>query len=37
MKVRASIRKICGKCNLIRRRNIILIICPNRKHKQRQG
>nr|YP_009108227.1 ribosomal protein L36 [Orobanche latisquama]CDI06853.1 ribosomal protein L36 [Orobanche latisquama] len=37
MKIRASIRKICEKCRLIRRRGCIIVICPNSRHKQRQG
>nr|YP_009752109.1 ribosomal protein L36 [Dendrosicyos socotranus]QIT05519.1 ribosomal protein L36 [Dendrosicyos socotranus] len=37
MKIRASIRKICEKCRLIRRRRRIMIICSNPRHKQRQG
>nr|YP_009434057.1 ribosomal protein L36 [Populus lasiocarpa]YP_009722207.1 ribosomal protein L36 [Populus afghanica]AOS86481.1 ribosomal protein L36 [Populus lasiocarpa]QBK32534.1 ribosomal protein L36 [Populus afghanica]QPB69587.1 ribosomal protein L36 [Populus euphratica] len=37
MKIRASARKICEKCRLIRRRGRILIICSNPRHKQRQG
>nr|YP_009451635.1 ribosomal protein L36 [Melanocenchris abyssinica]YP_009923594.1 ribosomal protein L36 [Poa wolfii]QAX91670.1 50S ribosomal protein L36 [Diapensia purpurea]QFR17728.1 ribosomal protein L36 [Chandrasekharania keralensis]ARQ27950.1 ribosomal protein L36 [Melanocenchris abyssinica]QNC67288.1 ribosomal protein L36 [Poa wolfii] len=37
MKIRASVRKICTKCRLIRRRGRIRIICSNPKHKQRQG
>nr|AIJ27977.1 ribosomal protein L36 [Trifolium hybridum]QJD20999.1 ribosomal protein L36 [Trifolium resupinatum] len=37
MKVRASVRKICDKCRLIRRRGRIIVICSNPKHKQRQG
>nr|YP_009724638.1 ribosomal protein L36 [Platylobium obtusangulum]QGQ61558.1 ribosomal protein L36 [Platylobium obtusangulum] len=37
MKIRASARKICEKCRLIRRRGNILVICLNPKHKQRQG
>uniref|UniRef100_A0A0U2F374 Large ribosomal subunit protein bL36c n=121 Tax=Mesangiospermae TaxID=1437183 RepID=A0A0U2F374_9MAGN len=37
MKIRASIRKICEKCRLIRRRGRIIVICSNPKHKQRQG
>nr|ATL58143.1 ribosomal protein L36 [Azolla mexicana]ATL58257.1 ribosomal protein L36 [Azolla microphylla]ATL58323.1 ribosomal protein L36 [Azolla nilotica]ATL58413.1 ribosomal protein L36 [Azolla rubra]ATL58503.1 ribosomal protein L36 [Azolla caroliniana]ATL58707.1 ribosomal protein L36 [Azolla filiculoides] len=37
MKIRASIRKICEKCRLIRRRRRIMVICQNPKHKQRQG
>nr|AEZ49391.1 ribosomal protein L36 [Abolboda macrostachya] len=37
MKMRASVRKICGKCRLIRRRRRIIVFCSNLKHKQRQG
>nr|YP_010552614.1 ribosomal protein L36 [Amphiblemma cymosum]QFQ39183.1 ribosomal protein L36 [Bredia gracilis]QFQ47497.1 ribosomal protein L36 [Ochthocharis bornensis]UTM95995.1 ribosomal protein L36 [Amphiblemma cymosum] len=37
MKIRASVRKICDKCRLIRRRGRILVICSNPRHKQRQG
>nr|UAT96823.1 ribosomal protein L36 [Elaphoglossum marginatum var. marginatum] len=36
-KIRASIRKICEKCRLIRRRGRIMVIRCNPKHKQRQG
>ncbi|AES87801.1 30S ribosomal protein S8 [Medicago truncatula] len=35
--VGASVRKICEKCRLIRRRGRIIVICSNPKHKQRQG
>ncbi|MBZ5798005.1 50S ribosomal protein L36, partial [Burkholderia contaminans] len=34
---RASVRKICEKCRLIRRRGRIRVICSNPRHKQRQG
>nr|QHH22781.1 ribosomal protein L36 [Kalanchoe tomentosa] len=37
MKIRASVRKICENCRLIRRRGRILVICSNPRHKQRQG
>ncbi|MEK7578190.1 MAG: 50S ribosomal protein L36 [Patescibacteria group bacterium] len=37
MKVRASIKKICAKCKIIRRRRRLYVICSNPKHKQRQG
>nr|YP_009661874.1 ribosomal protein L36 [Mimosa pudica]QCT83219.1 ribosomal protein L36 [Mimosa pudica] len=37
MKIRASVRKICEKCRLIRRRARIIVICSNPRHKQRQG
>jgi large subunit ribosomal protein L36 len=37
MKVRASVKKICDKCKVIRRRGVVRVICENPKHKQRQG
>nr|YP_009764774.1 ribosomal protein L36 [Acrocarpus fraxinifolius]QIS95051.1 ribosomal protein L36 [Acrocarpus fraxinifolius]UBS92993.1 ribosomal protein L36 [Primula obconica subsp. obconica]UBS93076.1 ribosomal protein L36 [Primula obconica subsp. obconica] len=37
MKIRASVRKICEKCRLIRRRGRIIVICSDPRHKQRQG
>lgn len=37
MKVRASVKKICDHCRLIRRRGKIMVVCLNPKHKQRQG
>ncbi|MFL3013862.1 MAG: 50S ribosomal protein L36 [Candidatus Neomarinimicrobiota bacterium] len=37
MKVRASVRKMCSNCKIVRRKGNILIICVNPKHKQRQG
>ncbi|MBE7381869.1 MAG: 50S ribosomal protein L36 [Cyanobacteria bacterium] len=37
MKVRASVRKMCDKCRVIRRKGRVMVICSNPKHKQRQG
>jgi len=37
MKVRASVKKICDKCKVIRRRGVVRVICDNPRHKQRQG
>ena len=37
MKVRASVKKMCDKCKVIRRHGVVRVICPNPKHKQRQG
>jgi large subunit ribosomal protein L36 len=37
MKVRPSVKKICDRCRIIRRRGRILVICSNPRHKQRQG
>ncbi|HIA30007.1 MAG TPA: 50S ribosomal protein L36 [Candidatus Marinimicrobia bacterium] len=37
MKVRSSVKKICKKCKIIRRKRVVRVICSNPKHKQRQG
>jgi len=37
MKVRASVKKICDKCKIIKRAGVVRVICVNPKHKQRQG
>ncbi len=37
MKVRASVKVICTKCRVIRRKGVIRVICENPRHKQRQG
>jgi large subunit ribosomal protein L36 len=37
MKVKPSVKKICDKCKIVRRRGVVRIICPNPRHKQRQG
>ncbi|MEK7085290.1 MAG: 50S ribosomal protein L36 [Patescibacteria group bacterium] len=37
MKVRASVKKICASCKMVRRKGRLRIICVNPKHKQRQG
>ncbi|MDD5634353.1 MAG: 50S ribosomal protein L36 [Candidatus Omnitrophica bacterium] len=37
MKVRPSIRKICPKCKIVRRKGTVRVICVEPKHKQRQG
>jgi len=38
MKVRASVRKICRNCKIIRRRGKVRVICKSDpKHKQVQG
>ena len=37
MKVRPSVKPICDKCKVIKRKGRVLVICVNPKHKQRQG
>ncbi|PIP22213.1 MAG: 50S ribosomal protein L36 [Candidatus Nealsonbacteria bacterium CG23_combo_of_CG06-09_8_20_14_all_39_25] len=37
MKVRPSVKKICKKCKIVRRKGRVYVICKNPRHKQRQG
>lgn len=37
MKVKASVKPICGKCRIIKRKGKVMVICTNPKHKQKQG
>jgi len=37
VKVRPSVKLICEKCKIIRRKGRVIVICENPKHKQRQG
>ncbi|HON11782.1 MAG: 50S ribosomal protein L36 [Fibrobacter sp.] len=38
MKVRASVKRICNGCKVIKRKGTVRVICAkNPKHKQRQG
>ena len=37
MKVRTSVKNICDKCKIIRRKGVVRVICENPRHKQRQG
>ena len=37
MKVRSSVKPMCEKCKVIKRKGVIRVICENPKHKQRQG
>lgn len=37
MKVRASVKKLCKTCKIIKRDGTVRVICPVGKHKQRQG
>ncbi|MDP2954391.1 MAG: 50S ribosomal protein L36 [Chloroflexota bacterium] len=37
MKVRASVKKRCEKCKIVRRRGVVRVLCQNPRHKQRQG
>ncbi len=37
MKVRSSVKKMCVKCKIIKRRGVLRVVCENPKHKQKQG
>ncbi|MEK7281149.1 MAG: 50S ribosomal protein L36 [Chloroflexota bacterium] len=37
MKVRASVKKRCARCKIVRREGVVRILCANPKHRQRQG
>ena len=37
MKVRASVKRICENCKLVKRQGKLYVICSNPRHKQRQG
>jgi large subunit ribosomal protein L36 len=37
MKVRASVKKMCQKCRIIKRKGVVRVLCKNPRHKQRQG
>ncbi|MCX5906813.1 MAG: 50S ribosomal protein L36 [Deltaproteobacteria bacterium] len=37
MKVRASVKRICDKCKIVKRKGVVRVICQNTRHKQRQG
>ncbi|MCH9817137.1 50S ribosomal protein L36 [Candidatus Nanopelagicales bacterium] len=37
MKVKPSVKPMCDKCRVIRRKGVVRVICENQRHKQRQG
>ena len=37
MKVRASVKPICQKCKVIKRKGVVRVVCEDTRHKQRQG
>ena len=38
MKVRASVKRICEGCRIVRRNGVLRVICKaDPRHKQRQG
>jgi len=37
MRVQASVKTICRKCKVVRRKGVVRVICEDPRHKQRQG
>jgi large subunit ribosomal protein L36 len=37
MKVRASVKKLCENCKVIKRKGVIRVICTNARHKQNKA
>ena len=38
MKVKASVKRICRNCKIIKRKGVVRVICSSDpRHKQRQG
>ncbi len=37
MRVRASVKKLCRNCKVIKRKGIVRVICTDGRHKQKQG
>jgi large subunit ribosomal protein L36 len=37
MKVRASVKRVCEHCKIVKRKGVVRVICSNPRHKQRQG
>ena len=37
MKVRASVKKMCRNCKIVKREGVVRVVCCDSKYKQRQG
>ncbi|MDD4881040.1 MAG: 50S ribosomal protein L36 [Gallionellaceae bacterium] len=37
MRVQTSVKKICRKCRIVKRKGVVRVICSEARHKQRQG
>ncbi|MCE5182021.1 MAG: 50S ribosomal protein L36 [Sulfuricella sp.] len=37
MRVRASIKRLCRHCKMVKRHGVLRVICADPRHKQRQG
>src|SRR5437879_5242427 len=37
MKVKSSVKPICSKCRVVRRRGVVRVLCSNPRHRPGQG
>ncbi|PYL83496.1 MAG: 50S ribosomal protein L36 [Verrucomicrobia bacterium] len=37
MKVRPSVKRLCESCKIVKRKNVVRVICKNPRHKQGLG
>lgn len=37
MRVTPSVKRICRKCKIIKRKGVLRVVCDEKRHKQRQG
>jgi large subunit ribosomal protein L36 len=37
MRVTASVKRVCRKCKIIKRKGVLRVTCEEKRHKQRQG
>lgn len=37
MKVKASVKRLCERCKIVKRKGVVRVICNNPRHKQKQG
>ena len=37
MRVTPSVKQVCRKCKVIKRKGVLRVVCEEKRHKQRQG
>ena len=37
MRVRVSIKRLCERCKIVKRKGVLRVLCSNQRHKQKQG
>jgi large subunit ribosomal protein L36 len=37
MRVTPSVKRVCRKCKIIKRKGVLRVVCDEKRHKQRQG